>query len=248
MFKLMTLNVNHYGDSHGPWQLRKVLIAEVMAVLDADVIALQAVAAHPTIENGVDQATQLTAMLPQYRHVVFCPTSSDGDGLAYGSAMLSRFPVTDTRIHRLSLVANPEDQSERALLIARVEIDGQALYVANGHFSWVTEANDRNAQETLSHLGNLPGPVVFCGDLNALAGSSGMRRFASDGWCDAWTSLHPDLPGYSFEADRPSQRIDYVWVKGSWKERLHAIELVGAPANEAGTRLSDHLGLLATFR
>jgi hypothetical protein len=50
----------------------------------------------------------------------------------------------------------------------------------------------------------------LAGDLNAPAGEDRPDALRDAGWTDVWAALHPGQPGYTFESDAPSIRIDYV--------------------------------------
>jgi endonuclease/exonuclease/phosphatase family metal-dependent hydrolase len=108
----------------------------------------------------------------------------------------------------------------------------------------VPKINRSNVVAALSYLQHLSGPAVLLGDLNAPPEGPGMQQLAAAGWIDVWAQLHPDDPGYTFEADAPSQRIDYVWANAAAAPRLRAIERIQP---QGGARLSDHLGLLVTL-
>lgn len=243
MFKLMTLNINQYGDKHGVWEARRTRILHAIAAAEPDVIALQAVRRDPARAQGQDQAAQLASCLAGYTYVYFQPAHFHGDGKIDGGAFLARLPFEEVRHHPLPFIDNPEDESQRVLVCARVDTPVGECWIANGHFSWVPTVNDANVRTTLDHLAALRGLRLLVGDFNAMPDSSGMRRLAINGWEDAWARLRPGEPGFTFEAHAPVQRIDYVWADAAAAARLQKIEAFGA--GEA--RLSDHLGLVATL-
>lgn len=245
MFKLMTLNINYYGDKHGPWGARKELIAAAIDELQPDVIALQAVRKDPAIADGRNQAEQLGDLLANHRYVHFAPTVRYADGREDGAALLARVPLRNPRSIELTFVENAEDKNRRALLSSEAQIDAMPLTVVNGHFSWVPQVNERNAQEALHALTRGNGSAVFAGDLNATPDSTAMQTFSRAGWIDAWAQLRHE-PGFTFESQQPSLRIDYIWLSPPLAARLRAIDtVIGSDGN--GTRLSDHLGLIASF-
>lgn len=246
MFKIMTLNINYYGAKFGPWNARKELIATVIDDLQPDVVVLQAVRRDSQLEGGRDQAQQLADLLADYPTVHFAPSAHYDDGREEGGAMLARGPIESTEIHPLTYEPNPEDFNERALLVARVRIHGGAIAVVNGHFSWVPAINRRNVDEALALLARLDAPAILAGDLNAPPDSAGMQRLRDSGWIDAWAALRDGDAGYTFEADAPQQRIDYIWLHPQLAPRLRAIDVVSGRGDD-GARLSDHYGLIATF-
>lgn len=243
MFKLMTLNINQYGDKHGAWKARQARMAAAIAALAPDVIALQAVQCDPARAGGRDQAVQLASSLADYAHVHFQPVHHHDDGRIDGMAFLARVPLEEVHHHPLPYISDPEDESRRGLLCVRVRTPAADCWIANGHFSWVPRVNEGNARAVLAHLAGLIGPRLLVGDFNATPGSRGMRHLARDGWEDAWARLRPDDPGFTFEAHAPAQRIDYVWADAPAAARLHAIESFGP--GEA--RFSDHLALVVTL-
>lgn len=244
MFKIMTLNINHYAPKHGAWPQRRDRIAELLRELRPDVVALQAVRADKAVADGIDQARQLQALVTDLRHVHFTPLATDTDsGRGDGSAFMARTPLTVHAPQPLTYYDNTEDPARRALVVADCAPAGTRLRVVNGHFSWVPALNRQNSDETAAVLQAIAGAGIFLGDLNATPDSDGMRRLGETGWTDAWAELCGDDPGYTFESDRAHSRIDYIWLSPALAPRLRAIDVVTG----GDVRLSDHFGLIATF-
>lgn len=245
MLRIMTLNINYDGSKHGAWAMRRRLIADAIAQAQPDVVVLQAVRADARMAPHANQAQQLAAMLPEFKHVIFEPALLRDDDRADGGATLSRLHVIERGQRRLSTVANDEDMSPRMLLSARVATTDAVLTIVNGHFSWVPSVNRENTAETLTYLESLPSPVIFAGDLNARPETDSMRRFAEAGWIDAWAHTRPGDPGHTFEAGDFTQRIDYLWIDAALRDRIRGVERIEAPPG--AIRLSDHAGLLLTL-
>lgn len=238
MLRVLTLNINYRIDSHGPWSRRRVLIAEAAARAAADVLALQAVEGG----SNAHQARELAALLG-FDHVAFV-AAMQHDGVARGSAILSRYPLAALDVRHLRRRPDHEDRDERLVLKARLHTvrGGMALY--NAHFSWIAPQALDNARETVAFRDS--GPALLVGDLNAAADSAALAALRAAGWIDLWSALAPGQPGYTFEADRPARRIDYALANAELRTRVRTIERVG-PAPDAWPRLSDHLGLLVTL-
>ena len=244
MFKIMTLNINHYAQKHGVWPQRRDRIATLLNDLQPDVVALQAVRVDEAVENGIDQARQLQALVADMGDAHFAPLMSDAAaGRSDGSAFLARAPLAAHAPQPLTYYDNAEDSNRRALVAADCTLAGSAVRIVNGHFSWVPALNRQNSDETANVLAAIAGAGIFAGDLNATPDSDGMRRLGATGWIDAWAQLQGDAPGFTFEADRPHSRIDYIWVSPKLAPRLVAIDVVTG----GDVRLSDHFGLIATF-
>lgn len=244
--KLMTLNINYDESTHGAWPVRRGLIADAIRAHGPDVIALQAIRRDPAVEDGLDQAKQLAALLPQFQHVAFQPALDHPDGRQDGSAFLSRIPFALTDSLRLKLVSGcqtepPRDAIPRLLLTARLA--QPALTLLNCHISWVYEQAVVQMEEVLTYAERELGPRVLLGDLNTTSELPLIERLRSKGWTDAWSFLRPGEAGHTFESHAPGKRIDYVWVSEDLRPALKSIEVVREEPNPQGARLSDHLGL-----
>lgn len=65
------------------------------------------------------------------------------------------------------------------------------------------------------------------------------------GYVDAYRSLHPGIPGFTFPTWDPHVRLDYLFVPSRHREGLIACEIVDTPASRGA---SDHLPLLSVVR
>jgi len=242
MLTVMTLNLSYLGDKHGDWPSRLPLIVATVEEHRPHLIALQAVKRAP---GSLDQADQLSCYLSDYPHVVFLPATSRPDGSADGSGFVSRFPAERVAFRRLSVAADAEDKTERLVIHAAFRLAGDSLlHCFNGHFSWVPHQALGNVSEALDFAASASGNAVLLGDFNAMPNSEAVREISHRGWIDAWSVLKPQDPGFTFESDKPSIRIDYIWVREGMKDRLRDVATFGTPGGPA-PRLSDHLGLVA---
>jgi len=243
MLKIMTLNLNFLVEKHGSWRERRELIAREIQRHSPDVIAFQAVRQMAT---GLNQADELSRLVPDYPYVTFVGAVEHADGTVDGPALLSRFPAVSFDSLRLTLPELPEDPTPRVLLHAVFSRPQGVFKLLNCHFSWIAEQSVRSVSEALFFLGPIPGPVVIVGDMNSTPEGEAMKILAAEGFIDVWQELHPEDKGFTFESDQPSIRIDYVWVNEVLKPSLRAIEKVGTPSSQP-PRLSDHLGLVVTL-
>lgn len=242
MFRAMTLNLNYLGTRHGAWPRRRPLVVQAIRELGPDVVALQAVW---RTAGGDSQADELARELPGY-YVVFEPAMEEEQG-AKGLAFLARTPLEHIATRALTRRPGIEDPDRRIVLRARVRSGGgEAVTLYNVHLSWVREQAADNVREALSFVNDATTGALLLGDFNLSPDSPLHERLRASGWTDAWTALRGDDPGFTFEADRPSQRIDYVYANASLAGRLRAVELVARGGADA-PRLSDHLGIVASF-
>jgi len=243
MLKIMTLNLNFLVEKHGPWRERRELIAREIQQQSPDIIALQAVR-HMT--TGLNQADELSRLVPDYSYGTFVAAVEHADRSADGSAFLSRLPAVSIDSLRLTLPEHPEDPTPRVVLHGVFTRPQGVLNLLNCHFSWISTQSVLSVSEVLAFLGPIPGPVVILGDMNSSPESEAMKKLAAQGFTDVWQQLHPGDDGFTFESDQPSLRIDYVWVNEALNPRVKVIQKVGTPAPQP-PRLSDHFGLVVTL-
>lgn len=240
----MTLNINYYGSKHGLWSVRKGFIQKVIQNASPDIIALQAVKREPAVNNGVDQASQLAELLPEYQYVVFQEAVNYENGSSDGLAFLSRFEVVETDYIVLTLHPGLEDTSQRILLNALFDLPTGPFHVFNAHFSWIYQQALKNLNETLPYINSFTKQSLLIGDLNMTPDTEVIRQLSKEGWIDIWAKLHPDDNGYTFESNYLTKRIDYAWIHNSLEQQVKAIEIVANNHDENGNRPSDHVGLL----
>lgn len=247
MLRIMTLNLNYYHHEHGDWDERKKIITQVIQVCQPHIIAFQAVRQEPDRSMGVNQAAQLSHELPDYPHVTFQPAYTYEDGSMDGSAFLSRFRILETDYQPLTFIPGLDDPNHRIVVHGLFDLPECPLHLFNAHFSWVAEQAKTNIEEALTYAGCFKGYKALLGDFNTNAGSELLNTFTEKEWEDAWELTHPQESGYTFDSQKPTIRIDYVWVDSELKERLAGIEIVANQIGKNGAHASDHYGLMASF-
>jgi endonuclease/exonuclease/phosphatase family metal-dependent hydrolase len=243
MLRVATLNLNYYIGKHGPWEVRKKLIRKELHEKNPDIIAFQAVANHPDLYNGKDQALQLCEELNGFQSHYFQEAQTSSDGLKQGSAVISKFPMLEKSIQKLSLKPGLDDQNHRIVIRTSFERPEGRLDVYNAHFSWVQEQAVTNVEETTRFIEKGNSDALLAGDLNTPPGSTAFLPFQQAGFADAWQKLYHNKEGYTFESNNPSLRIDYFWVSPSLISKLNSVVMISPPPDSAA-RLSDHLGLM----
>ena len=125
------------------------------------------------------------------------------------NAVLVRRPwhVISKRLHRF-----PRDVRfyPRGALVVRAGRADHRLWAVSVHLGLTPGARRRNAEELLSQILRLAGPVVAGGDLNE--GPTGDAvSLLSERLRDAWTR-GGEGTGETFRSDGPRARIDYLFV------------------------------------
>jgi endonuclease/exonuclease/phosphatase family metal-dependent hydrolase len=259
-----TLNI---WNRFGPWDERLKAIRSGVAALAPDLLALQEVVRlAPDEGDGLDQ------------------TKAIGDGFGYhaaysrahdekwfGNALLSRWPIAESRVFELPRCGTEE---RRTLLFAAVESPFGAIPVFVTHLNWkFDEGHVRQVQirEVVARIEASPQPggfpAILMGDMNAEPDSDEMRFLRglttlggsrSVYFQDAFALAGDGSPGVTYAGRNPfaahlrepDRRIDYVFVHGrDERHRAQPIEArVCFDATVDGTFPSDHFGVVATLR
>lgn len=246
--RLATFNILH-GRSPADDEVDLGRFATAVAVLDADVLALQEVDRDQPRSHGAD-LTALAAEALGAPHHRFAATLAGTPGLwtaatgdlqpdaaAYGIALVSRYPVVAWQTLTLPALPGPVPVSfrrgapptivhdePRAALAAVVDAPGGRLTVVATHLTFVPGWNAVQLRRLADSLADHARPVVVMGDLN-LRGHLPARL-------TGWQAL-AEAPTYP--ADRPRRQLDHILADG-------AVRPVG-PAWARDTGLSDHRAL-----
>lgn len=227
--RIMTFNLHNGFDMAG--FLGMEALAQAIEAEAPDVVALQEVSRGWVISGSLDMLTWLSQRLDM--PAVFGPTADP----VWGNAILSRYPVETYENHELP----PRDLPIlRAFLRAEIDVGAvEPLETIATHYHHVRRDGAIRVQQTEALLDAWDGvgPAALMGDLNAVPGEPEIELLREAGLADALDLAGID-PGYTSPADRPSRRIDYVWVTVEFSVRDVAIT--------SGTA-SDHLGVAATL-
>ena len=223
-FRVATYNVHRWTGVAGGTRWEPDLAAEVIAELDADVIALQEVL-RPLARR--DPLLDLAERLGM--HVAFSVSRVHKRG-ELGNAILSRWPLAS--VFTTNLTVSRIEQ--RSALAAEFQGNGTSISIVATHLALIDRLRRRQVRTLLEHP-RLQGAVVLMGDLNA------WRR------CRATRHLDRELPSEhrnrdwppSFPATRPLLALDRIYARGA------RVAEIGAHRSPAARRGSDHLPILA---
>lgn len=271
MALLRVLSINIWN-RQGPWAHRRELLTKALAELSPDVIGIQEVIRTPGDPPKDCQAEELAAGWrdaggPE-ASVAFGPAFTYRSGDQFGNAIVSRYPIMETR----SFMLPPPDQ--RCLLFARIRTPSGPLPFFVTHLSWKFDEGVQREDQVLAiarqvvaevREGDLP--AVLVGDLNAapdateirfLRGLHSLERtsvhftdcFERVGEGPGFTFDPPNNPhaGLTYEAPR---RIDYVLVRGpddagrGMPQAARVVMSEVVSVDGAAVAPSDHYGVLA---
>ena len=218
-------------------------LAEVIRRQDPDFVTLNEVDVF-TDRTGKDvhQARDLAEKLGMEWHF---SKALDRDGGEYGDAVLSKYPILETRSYRLPCAAEQPGE-DRALCVIRVQIDGKDLYVASTHLDHlsgdasrlVQAAEIRRIRDT-----ELEGDLILCGDLNAIPSSNVIATMTS-----FLTNTGP-IDQYTFPSDDPDRKIDYIMYAPIEHFGVQNCQVVSRGDQQIdGVDASDHRPVIADIR
>jgi endonuclease/exonuclease/phosphatase family metal-dependent hydrolase len=235
--EVLTFNIHHGAGEDGVLDLERV--ATVIEDSGADVIAMQEVDRHFSARSEwVDQPAWFAERLDM--HVAYAanldldPLNPGEPRRQYGTAILSRYPIMDSRNTLLPMYPG---QEQRGLLEATIKVRSNTVVVANTHLTHNNNAErQEQADKVVEVLGGRDVPTVLTGDLNATPDAPEIQTLTGV-WDDAWAEVGAG-PGYTYDAANPTKRIDYV---------LHSSQVQARAAEVISTDASDHLPVLAVL-
>jgi endonuclease/exonuclease/phosphatase family metal-dependent hydrolase len=228
-------NIHHAEGVDGELDLDR--IAGDIRETDAEVVGLQEVDNHWSERSDFqDQAKELAEELGM--HYAYAanldrePLEPGGERRQYGTAILSEYPILESEN---TLLPRPNNGEQRGLLEALINVKGVPVRVYNTHLQHNSRA-ERTAQVAaiLEQVGEFEEPSVLVGDLNARPEDPELQPLYAS-FEDAWVE-GGEGPGYTYPAENPDRRIDYVLVSPDIEVR---------DAEVLQTLASDHLPVVA---
>ncbi len=260
--RLRVLTMNVLGPANPGWEQRRGLLASSLQRLDPDVVALQEV----PIASEPDVVHELLG--PGYHVRGFARAAEDG----VGAALATRWPHQVVEELDQRLTSRSQDFVWCATLIVEVDTPVGRTLVAHHKPSWpfgyeyerelqavaAARAVERHAAEGVH--------AIVLGDFDATPDAASLqfwrgRRFldgTSVSYQDAWETIRPGEPGFTFTAANPlvragevatavSRRIDFILVRCVRHGPTLSFESCDQvlDASVEGFWASDHYGVVA---
>ena len=254
--------MNILGPANPDWDRRRRVLAAALRELDADAVALQEVpiASAPEV---IDE------LLGDGYHVRgFSRAAEDG----VGGALATRWPHRVVEEVDQHCTERTSDFPWCATLVVEVDTPVGPTLVAHHKPSWQFGYEFEREQQALAGAqaierhASRADHVVVLGDFDATPDAAsvqfwrGRRSLGGVSVCyqDAWESVRPTEPGFTFTDENPlvragevatavSRRIDYVLVRctvhGPTLKVLSCNRLLDTPVR--GVWASDHYGVVA---
>jgi endonuclease/exonuclease/phosphatase family metal-dependent hydrolase len=240
MPRIVTYNVHRcVGNDR---RLDVARIAEVLARLEPDIVALQELDVGRARTGGVDQAHEIARRLDMAWH--FHAALKVEEEL-YGDAILTTLPERLIQVGPLPGHPLVRRLEPRGALWVEADVDGRTVQVINTHLGLVPKEQQIQAMHLagpswLEHP-RFVGPRILLGDFNATATSVVYRTLLSR--LSAARSLSPKKsPTSTFPSQLPVLRIDHLFVSPEIR-----VTNVTAPYDPLTRAASDHLPLVMDF-
>jgi endonuclease/exonuclease/phosphatase family metal-dependent hydrolase len=235
--RVMSFNIAAgHGDIDG--------IVRVIEEYSPDVVALQEVDVHWSERSDfADQARYLGDALGMHYFFgeiyTFEAEERNAPARQYGLGYLSKEPFVHRQNHLLTRLSTQTPEPELMILPGfpevAVEIMGKPVNFFNSHLDYRRDPAVRlmQSEEMIQIMERVDGPRILMGDLNARPGAEEIGSLFEI-LDDAWT--REDDPGYTFPADQPDRRIDYILHSGHFEvKQVFVVE----------TEASDHRPVIA---
>jgi endonuclease/exonuclease/phosphatase family metal-dependent hydrolase len=230
-----TLRVMTYNIHVGVGMDKKLDLPRIAAVINAehpDLVGLQEVDRGVQRTQRIDEIVELARLTRMDYAFAFNLRYQGGQ---YGVAILSRFPIraTDHRLYQ-----NTREVERRGFIRAEVSVDGHLLNFVTTHLDYQYEDGRLfEAQQLLNALKDIKGPLIVVGDFNDIPAGRAyqLMRYRFD---DAWIESRSTEEGFSYPADKPAKRIDYIFFRSTDRVRTKRARIVS-------TLASDHVPVVA---
>jgi endonuclease/exonuclease/phosphatase family metal-dependent hydrolase len=217
-------------------------VAEVLARLEPDVVALQEVDVRRARTGHVDQAHEIARRLDMACH--FNAAMRVEEEL-YGDAILSAYPEQLIQAGPLPGYSRLPQLEPRGALWIEVRLGERPLQVINTHLGLVPREQQHQARclagPSWAAHPRCTGPRVLLGDFNA-TGASVVYRTLTAKLASARSLALRRSPTATFPSQLPVLRIDHLFVSPEIQVRD-----VFAPFDPLTRVASDHLPLVMDF-
>ena len=228
--RVMTYNIYHGEQGYEKGKSNLNDIAAIINQYKPDFVALQEVDSMTDrtakFNNGErkDLVKELAALTGMHGYYGKAMDYSNG---GYGEGLLSRF-ADSSEVYHLPI---PKGGEPRAMITVRHRYpNGQQIIFGGTHLCHEYEENRiAQVQEISTALSASKLPVILAGDLNITPDSKPYQLL---------TTVYNDAavlfgnPALTFPSDKPSVRLDYVWLNKSRNWKVKEVKVIEAHASD----------------
>jgi endonuclease/exonuclease/phosphatase family metal-dependent hydrolase len=209
-------------------------IADVIMKQDPDLVGLQEVDRGVKRTEGKDEIgelAKLTRMDYAFAH------NLDYQGGQYGVAILSKSLIQKVDHRKYE---NLREAERRGVLLVEVELGGRTITFVTTHLDYQYDDGRLFETEQLKKfIDPVKGPLIVVGDFNDEPVGAAYKLMLNN-FDDAWLTSRAKDDGFSYPADKPAKRIDYVFLRkgdGIRAKKAWTVE----------TLASDHVPVVAVL-
>ncbi len=229
------------------YQARLQAIIQELKLLDPDVLGLQEVAQHASSDNMAQTIADSLSLYFGVEYQVYWQfTHTAYSSYSEGIGIISKWPVTASGYQSLPVAVFP-----RKVLWNQIDINGTPLHFFTTHLAYRDEDNNVRIQQVntidtfiTSKVSAVAGSAVLTGDFNCTPGSDPISQLS--GYTSSWEEQHPLLSGYTYPANNPYKKIDYVFIRDSYQPEILSASLKFYATYDGSHYPSDHWGLMTS--
>lgn len=230
-----TIRVMTYNIHVGVGMDKKLDLPRIAGVINKqhpDLVGLQEVDRGVERTQRIDEIVELAKLTKMDYAFAFNLKYQGGQ---YGVAILSREPIRATDHH---LYLNMREAERRGFIRAEVRIGGHLINFVTTHLDYQYEDGRAfEAKQLLVAMKDVKAPLIIVGDFNDVPAGEAYQLM-HESFDDAWQLTKANEEGFSYPADRPAKRIDYIFTRRA--DRIKARR-----AWKVETLASDHVPVVA---
>ena len=257
---LKTMTYNLQGMKPGTdYETRLYHIIQNLKILDPDIIGLQEVC-HPVGTNGaaknmaVTIADSLSAYFNRPYNSYYSITHVGWDEFYESIGIVSKYPVEQYGYKALA-----KGNVVRKVVWNHINTPLGKVNFFNTHLSYRPEHDAVRLLQTQQIMEYMtlkenawPGTaLILTGDMNTLPKTEPIaqltNRETGSYFIDTYFSVHPSLAGFTYSADSPYKRIDYIFHKNTGILKVDSSLVVLDQPFDESHYCSDHLGVMTVF-
>jgi len=233
--KIMSYNIHIGNPPSKPGMIDMEAIIKTIRAENPDLIALQEVDVNTVRSGKINQADIIARELGM--NFLFAK-AIDHDGGDYGVAILSKFPISETKIHRLTTIQGSGGEP-RVLATAKIRLNNEKfIRFGATHLDHLNKPLNREIQiEEINRIGTEETlPFIIAGDLNAVTESTVIEKLDKV-FTRTCSTCDPTFPVVT-----PNKTIDFIAFKKT--DRFDIVSHRVVQEHYA----SDHLPIVAILR
>lgn len=235
ILRVMSYNIHHANPPSIAGKIDLDAVAKVIRDQKPDLVALQEVDVNTIRSGKINEASLLAEKLGM--NFLFAK-AIDHEGGDYGVAILSKYPISENKIHRLP---TQEETKGEPRVLATVLVNlpgGKKIRFGNTHLD--AQKIDVNRMLQMAEINKIAQqeelPFIIAGDLNADPGSAVIRRF------DEQFTRTCNNCEFTIPVINPKKTIDFVGFTKAGGIEVLSHQVI--PERYA----SDHLPVIAVLK